>query len=155
MNSVESPIHQNQKQIAIETQMIDTIYTDRVDGLPARVLKSKGATRLMNKKLNPLSALFRSKKIAKLLGFPWLKLTVGIMFSGFKRSIQMARMAIGFDAFKIGTTEGDNIKGVLPLGQVTGLLHDTPTVKQIIDKIVNDAHEIHHQLELKKQLPKS
>lgn len=95
----------------------------------------------MNKKLNPLTSLLMSRKIAKLLGFPWLKLAIGILFMGFKKSMQMARMAIGFEAFKVGTIDGDNVKGVLPIGQVTGIIHDTPTVRQIMERIAKEAKE--------------
>ena len=72
-------------------------------------------------RLNPLSALMRSREISKLLGLPWFKLATGIVLSGYRRSVQMARMAIGFDAFKKGCTDGDVERGVLPLGQCTGL----------------------------------
>ncbi len=47
-------------------------------------------------------------------------------------------MANGFKAFKAGTIEGDNVSGVLPLGQVTGLINDTPSVKQVIERIVTE-----------------
>lgn len=146
MNTMESPVHESQKAISNELDVFSTVYTNRVDGLPARVIKSKGSSRLINKRLNPLSVLLMSRKIAKLLGFPWLKLAVGILFMGFKRSLQMARMAIGFDAFKAGTMDGDNVKGVLPMGQITGIIHDTPTVKDMIERIVKEAKQTYRSL---------
>ncbi|HPF07069.1 MAG TPA: nitronate monooxygenase [Spirochaetota bacterium] len=139
MNSVESPVHDKQKAVANETDVYKTIYTDRVDGMLARVMDTEGARKLVKKRLNPLSSLILSKKIAKMLGFPWLKLAVGIMFMGYKRSMQMARMAIGFDAFMAGTMEGDNKKGVLPIGQIAGIMHETLTVKEIIERTVKEA----------------
>jgi enoyl-[acyl-carrier protein] reductase II len=139
MNSVESPVHENQKKVTNETDVYSTLYTDKVDGMKARVMKTLGAKRLINKRLNPFSALIRSKKIAKMLGFPWLKLAVGIMFMGYKKSMQMVRMAIGFDAFQAGTMDGDNTKGVLPIGQIAGIITETLTVKQIIDKTMKEA----------------
>lgn len=139
MNSVESPVNEKQKEYSNKTDVYSTIYTDKVDGMKARVMKTEGAMRLINKRLNPLSALLNSRKIAKMLGFPWLKLAIGIVLMGPKKSIQMARMAIGFDAFKAGTMEGDNKKGVLPIGQVAGIMTQTLTVKQIIETIVKDA----------------
>lgn len=146
MNTKESPVHETQKAISNDLDVFSTVYTNRVDGLPARVIKSRGSKRLIEKRLNPLSALLMSRKIAKLLGFPWLKLAVGILFMGFKRSLQMARMAIGFDAFKAGTMDGDNEKGVLPMGQVTGIIHDTPTVKVMIERLVKEAKQAHREL---------
>jgi enoyl-[acyl-carrier protein] reductase II len=141
MNSVESPVHENQKKVTNETDVYSTIYTDKVDGMKARVMKTPGAIKLINKRLNPLSSLVRSKKIAKMLGFPWMKLAVGIMFMGYKKSMQMARMAIGFDAFQAGTMDGDNNKGVLPIGQIAGIITETLTVKQIIEKTMKEAVE--------------
>lgn len=139
MNSLESPVHESQKKLANDLSVYDTVYTDKVDGMLARVMRSKGATRLMKKKLNPLSALVRSRQISSMLGFPWLKLAIGITFSGVKNSIRMARMAIGFDAFKVGTMNGDNVKGVLPIGQVAGIMKETLPVKEIITRMVAEA----------------
>ena len=113
------------------------------------MMKAEGALRLMKKTLNPLVVLLNSRKIAKLLGFPWLKLALGIMFMGVQKSMQMARMAIGFEAFKAGTMEGDNKKGVLPLGQITGIIHDTPSVKDILPRIIKEAEEAYSRLSKK------
>ena len=63
----------------------------------------------------------------------------GIVLSGYRKSVQMARMAIGFEAFKNGCIEGDLDRGVLPLGQCTGLIEDTPSVAEVIDRIVEEA----------------
>lgn len=149
MNSVESPVHEAQKEVSNKTDIYSTVYTDKVDGLKARVMKSEGAIKLMNKRLNPFSALIRSRQIAKMLGFPWLKLAVGITLMGPKRAIQMARMAIGFDAFKAGTMDGDNKKGVLPIGQAAGIMTETLTVKQIINSLVKEAKAAQKVLDAK------
>ncbi len=146
MNTVESPVHEIQKKMSIEKSPYDTIYTDKFDGLPARMMTTPGSRKLMKKKLNPLSALIRSKQITTLLGLPWLKLAAYIMLSGPKNSIKMARMAIGFKAFEVGTMNGDNVKGILPLGQITGIIHDTPTVKQVIDRIIKEATAVEKRL---------
>ena len=139
MNTVESPCHENMKKLCIEKEIYDTVYTNKVDGLPARFMKSKSSRRIMKRWLNPITALLNSRKIAGMLGLPWMKLFVGIMFMGYKRAVMMARMAIGFDAFKVGTTEGDNQKGVLPLGQIGGIITDTPTVEEVMTRIAREA----------------
>jgi enoyl-[acyl-carrier protein] reductase II len=146
MNSKESPVHEDQKVATNNNDIDNTVYTNKVDGLFARVMKSKGSKKLMSKRLNPFSALIQSKKIAKLLGFPWLKLAIGITFMGFKKSMQMARMAIGFEAFQVGTSDGDNKKGVLPIGQAAGLIHETLTVQEIMDQIMKDAKKSYDEL---------
>lgn len=149
MNTVESPVHEVQKKLSIELSAFDTIYTDKFDGLPARMADTKGARRMMKRRLNPLSALFLSRKIANLLGLPWGKIFLGIMLAGPKTAIQMARMATGFKAFEVGTMDGDNINGILPLGQITGIIKDTPKVKDVIERIVKEAHEVAKSVEKK------
>lgn len=139
MNTVESPVHKIQKSLCSEKTVYDTVYTNKVDGLPARFMRTAGVKRLIKHRLNPFSALLRSRKIAKLLGYPWLKLALSILFAGYKTAIQMAQMAIGFEAFQVGTMNGDNDKGVLPLGQISGLVNDTPTVAEVVERIIADA----------------
>jgi len=139
MNTVESPCHEDMKQLCIEKDIYDTIYTDRVDGLPARFMDSRASRKIMKRRLNPVSALINSRRIAAMLGLAWFKLFIGILFMGFKKSVMMARMAIGFDAFKAGTIDGDNQQGVLPLGQIGGIIKDTPTVAEVMDRMVTEA----------------
>ena len=147
MNTLESPVHEGAKQASIEHQVADTVYTNRVDGLDARYVDAPGAQRLIRQRMNPLSALLRSREIAALLGLPWAKLAAGIVLSGYSKSVQMARMAIGFEAFKNGCTRGDLERGALPLGQCTGLIDDTPAVAEVIDRIVKEGETTRTRLE--------
>jgi len=142
MNTVESPVHQNAKRTAVERDILDTVYTDRVDGLHGRYVDAPGARRIIRRRLNPLSALIRSRAIAAMLGLPWAKLAAGIVASGPAQSMRMARMAIGFDAFRDGCTTGDVDRGVLPLGQCAGLMDDTPTVAEVMERIVREAEQV-------------
>lgn len=146
MNTAESPVHDGAKRTARERDVADTVYTNRVDGLPGRYVDAPGARRIMRRRLNPLSALIRSRAIAAMLGLPWARLAAGIIASGPGQSIRMARMAIGFDAFKDGCVTGDVDHGVLPLGQCAGLMADTPTVAEVIHRIVADAEQITSRL---------
>ncbi len=48
-------------------------------------------------------------------------------------------MANAFKAIQLATEEGDNEKGVLPVGQATGLIQDMPKVSEVIERIVGEA----------------
>ena len=139
MASVESPVHESQKALSQEKDIHDTVYTAKVDGLPARFVKAAGSMRMMRSHVNPVTALASSRKIARMMGLPWGKVFAGILAMGPKKSTQMARMAVAFEAFQAGTMEGDNDKGVLPLGQVTGLVTEVLPVAEIIRRIVEEA----------------
>jgi enoyl-[acyl-carrier protein] reductase II len=54
---------------------------------------------------------------------------------------QLAHMAMAFEHIQKATEQGDIERGVLPVGQVMGLLNDEPTVAQIMARMVQDAIE--------------
>jgi len=56
-------------------------------------------------------------------------------------------MANAFKIFQMATEDGDTEKGVLPVGQVTGLLHDEPTVAELVERIVREAREVGSRLD--------
>jgi len=141
MSTKESPVHERQKANSREKDIHDTLRTERVDGLPARFMRSAGTRRMMRKAINPATALVSSRRIAKLMGLSWSKVFAGLVVSGPAKATQMARMAIAFEAFEAGTMQGDNERGVLPLGQVTGLVDDSPSVEEIIERLVRGACE--------------
>jgi enoyl-[acyl-carrier protein] reductase II len=146
MTTKESPLHDNFKKLSIEKDVYDTLYSDRFDGLPCRIMKTDAAERAIQKGLDLPAAFINSKDIAKQMHLPYLKLFVGVMASGWKMTKQLAYMANGFKAIRIATENGDTKDGVLPVGQVTGLLHDEPTVSELIERIVADAKKVQQGL---------
>lgn len=146
MNTVESPVHENMKKLSIEKTVYDTVYSRRLDGLPCRAIKSKGADHLIKQRLYLIRALFNSRQAAKAFGFPWLKLTMAIVLSGYKKASQLARMANAFLAFQKGMENGDLEKGVFLMGQITGIIEDTPSVAQVMNKIITQAASIKNDI---------
>jgi enoyl-[acyl-carrier protein] reductase II len=138
MASAESPVPQLLKDKASDNTVDQTVYSPKIDGIPARMAATPGATRLVKRPLNPLAAAVKSRKIAAMMGFSWPKLAAGIVLSGPENAFRMARMAIGFEAFEKGMIDGDLERGVLPLGQVAGLIHDAPPVAEIIRRVVGE-----------------
>ncbi|HOW56382.1 MAG TPA: nitronate monooxygenase [Smithellaceae bacterium] len=139
MTTKESPLHETYKNLSIEKDVTDTIYSDRFDGLWCRILNTPAAQNAVKKGLNLPAAFFNSQEIARQLGLPYFKLFLGVLASGWKNARQLAFMANGFKAIRIATEEGDTKNGVLPVGQVTGLIHDVPTVAEVIEQIVTEA----------------
>jgi NAD(P)H-dependent flavin oxidoreductase YrpB (nitropropane dioxygenase family) len=68
------------------------------------------------------------------------------MASGWKNAKQLAFMANAFKSIRIATEDGDLTRGVLPVGQATGLLRDIPTVQEAIERTVREAEEIMKEL---------
>jgi enoyl-[acyl-carrier protein] reductase II len=139
MSTAESPVHVRAKQLAVETDSDGTVYSSRFDGQPCRVRRSPAAARAIRRGLSLGRAAVASREIAATMGVPHLKLALGVLASGWKNTKQLAHLATAFQAFRRATEEGDEARGVLPLGQSTGLVHDLPTVREAIERIVAEA----------------
>ncbi len=146
MNTVESPVNEKMKALSNTSSVYDTVVSDKVDGMPMRGADARGIDRVRRQNRNPYHALKNSREIARMTGFPWAKLAMGILLSGPKTSALMSKMANGFTAFKLGTQDGDLDKGVLPLGQITGLIDDTPSVAELMDRVMTEAVDVSRKL---------
>jgi enoyl-[acyl-carrier protein] reductase II len=149
MTTKESPLHQTYKELSIEKEVTDTLYSKRFDGLLCRVLKTDAAERAIKQGLNIPAAILNSKEISRQLRLRYLKVFFGVLASGWKNAIQMAYLANAFKMIRMATEDGDLKTGVLPVGQVTGLIHDEPTVKELIERMVAEARQIQQGLALK------
>jgi enoyl-[acyl-carrier protein] reductase II len=146
MTTKESPLHQNYKLLSIKMDTTDTLYSRRIDGLWCRVLKTDTAERAKRRGLNLPAAFINAQEIAKSLGLPFFKLFIGVLLSGWKTSKQFAYLANASKAFQLATEEGDLKKGILPVGQCTGLIHDEPSVKELFERIVQEAETIEKRM---------
>jgi enoyl-[acyl-carrier protein] reductase II len=146
MTTQESRLHENFKKLSIEKEVYDTLYSDRFDGLPCRVLKTGAAEKAIKRGLNLPRAFLNSRDIAKNLRIPYSKLFFGVLASGWKTTKDLAFMANAFKAIQLATEDGDNEKGVLPVGQATGLIRDMPKVSEVIERIVAEAEAVQKKM---------
>ncbi|HPQ60796.1 MAG TPA: nitronate monooxygenase [Syntrophales bacterium] len=147
MTTKESPLHGNYKRLSLEKDVTDTYYSKRFDGLYCRVMKTEGAKRALKKGFDVIGAFVNSRDIAAQMKLPYWKMFFGVLASGWKNAYQLAYMANAFKIFQMATEDGDTEKGVLPVGQVTGLLHDEPTVAELVERIVREAREVGSRLD--------
>lgn len=141
MNTKESPAHPNCKELCVDKGAEDTIYTTRFDGQPCRILRSRGSEKAVRKGLDLKRAACDGREIARMMEMPYVKLAMGVLASGWKSTLELAHLATAFKRFRVACTEGDVEKGVLPLGQVAGLIADTPPVADLIARIIREAEE--------------
>ncbi len=146
MTTKESPLHDHFKKLSIEKDVYDTLYSKRFDGIFCRVMKTDKAQKAMKKGLDLPAAFFNGQEIAKMLRMPFFKLMIGAMLSGWKTARQLAYFANAGKAFQLATEYGDLKRGLLPVGQVQGLIHDEPTVAELFERIVKEAKEAQAKL---------
>ncbi len=146
MTTKESPLHGTFKKLSMEMDVTDTLYSSRFDGIPCRVMKTEAARKAIARGLDLPAAFFTSRDIAKQINLPYFKLFLGVMASGWKNAKQLAFMANAFKAIRLATEDGDNEQGVLPVGQVQGLLKDEPTVAELFERVIAEAKQIKQDL---------
>jgi len=141
MTTKESPLHDNYKKLTQEKEVYDTLFSKRFDGILCRVMKTDAARKAIKTGLSWPAAFFNSQEIAKQVNVPYFKLFLGVLASGYGNAKQLAYMANAFKAIKEATEDGDTKTGVLPVGQVQGLIRDIPTVAELFERIVKEAKE--------------
>lgn len=152
MTTVESPLCDVYKKLSVEKDVYDTIYSKKFDGLWCRVMDTEAARKATKHGLGPvgmLKAIPNSYTIAKQIHVSYWKLFVGVLASGWDSAKQLAFMANAFKQIRIATENGDLNQGVLPVGQVQGILKDIPTVEEVITRTVKEAEEVINRLNAK------
>ena len=142
----ESPVHDAAKRAQIQASIEDTLYSDRFDGLWCRVLSTRSAKTAIRKGMNLPKAAVASFGIARDMKLSWPKLFVGTIRQGTDTMIKLAHMATAFEKIKVATEDGDLEKGVHLSGQVQGLIHDIPTVAELIDRTMEEARQAYARL---------
>jgi NAD(P)H-dependent flavin oxidoreductase YrpB (nitropropane dioxygenase family) len=140
----ESPVHHSIKEFYLMRSVTDTVVTRAVDGAPQRVLRTQtidrlertaAPARLARAGLNALR--FRrltGNSVRSLLREGW----------AMKRSQELtwAQMLMAPNApmlTRAALIEGRIESGVLPVGQVVGMIDDIPSVADLIDRLIEEA----------------
>lgn len=137
----ESPMHDNFKNKAVELDVTDTIRSDKFDGIPCRVMGTELAHKIHNARisLNPFQVFLDSFGIARELQIPYVKMFLDVIRKGPKETVDMMRMAQQLRAHTVTLTTGDLKTGMTGAGQSVGLVHDVPTVAEVMQRIVAEA----------------
>ena len=113
MATQEAPIHDNVKQALVAASELDTRLVMRPLRNTERVLKNAAVDRLLEKE----------KKLGPAIKFEDIMGEVGGVYPRIMK-------------------QGEMDAGAWSCGMVAGLIHDIPTVKELIDRIMREADEI-------------
>lgn len=139
----ESPLHNNIKQKIITLSAHDTIYGKNFDGIYARVMSTPLAEKSMKSPMNPIKVLIEAFSAAKLINLPLWKILPGLLLK-YDKIYPLASYGAATKKLIAATVDGDLINGVQFIGQSQGLIHDIPFVQELIDRIINEAYDAHH-----------
>ena len=144
--SRESTVPDAVKEYYLGRTVTDTVVTQRIDGVPHRVLRTDFVDEL--EATNALTALPRAVRNAfafkKLSGTSWrgmLREGRAMKQEGNLKWSQVVLAANTPMLLRAGLVEGRLDAGVLSSGQVVGAIDDLPTVGELIERIMNEASD--------------
>jgi enoyl-[acyl-carrier protein] reductase II len=137
--SRESPVHQRTKDLILEKEVTDTIYNSNFDSMPCRVMKTPTSQKRMAKKLTLWRAFWRALLAARESGRPMLGLVVEVLRNGLEQTLKLAYFGAATAEIRRAIQDGDHERGIQLIGQVQGLLHDVPSVAEIMQRTLREA----------------
>jgi NAD(P)H-dependent flavin oxidoreductase YrpB (nitropropane dioxygenase family) len=142
--TAESRVPEAIKQRYLAAAVTDTVVTTALDGAPQRVIRTDTVDRL--ERSSPVTRLPRAVQSAlafrKLTGTPLRDLVREGLAMRRNQGLTWSQMAMAANApmlIKAALVDGQPAVGVLPTGQVTGVIGELPTVAELIDRIETQA----------------
>ena len=143
----ESKVPAEIKQLYLATAVTGTVVTTALDGMPQRVVRTDLVDHL--ERSNPVARLARSTAAAlrfrKLTGTPLRSLVREGLAMRRSQDLTWSQMAMAANApmlIKAALVDGRPEVGVLPTGQVVGVVDELPTVAELVDRIVAEAEAV-------------
>ena len=142
----ESQVPDQVKQIYLDTKANGTVVTNAVDGHPQRVIrtflidqleKANSITRFPRAALNALSLM-------KVTGTSLPGLLEEGMAMKQNQELTWAQLAMAANApmlTKASMVDGRVEAGIMPTGQIAGVIDEIPTVAELLQRIVAEAEE--------------
>ena len=143
----ESPVPAATVGRYLEATLQDVLVTDRIDGLPQRVVRNELVDRL--ERSGPVSllvgALRSGLEYRKASGASVAQLLRSALALRRSEKLTRAQTLMAANApmlAKRAMTDGDPVHGYLPSGTVTGLIDDRPSCAELVGRIMEEAERV-------------
>ena len=140
----ESTVPDQVKARYLEAAVTDTVVTRAVDGMPQRVIRTPLVDRLERSRgpaslLRSVGSALRLRRLTETGVVDLVREGLAMRRSGDLTLAQMAMAANAPMLTRASMVEGRLETGILPTGQVTGLIESLPTVAELVESIVAGA----------------
>jgi enoyl-[acyl-carrier protein] reductase II len=138
--TLESPLASTMKDAITKSSESDTLYGSNFDGIPARVLKTPAAEQVMKRRPFLGTIVYRAFLAARQLQMPLWKVLPGLV-TQYEKIFIVAQFGAATEKIMAATVDGNIEKGVQFVGQSAGMIHDVPTVAEMMQRIVRESRE--------------
>jgi NAD(P)H-dependent flavin oxidoreductase YrpB (nitropropane dioxygenase family) len=142
----ESPVPAQTKQRYLQASTQDIVVSDRLDGVPQRMIRNRLVQRLegAGRVRVALTALASALKLKKLTGVTWSELLGSareMHRSGHTTWAKALMAATAPVLIRQAVEEGRPDEGIMATGLIAGRLDDLPGCEELIQRIVRDAYD--------------
>ena len=132
------------KQEYLSRHLQDTVVSLKVDGMPHRVLNTELVQRLEHSGSwrGFAAAVSNATKFKKMTGMKWSTLVRDGLAMRKTKDLSWSQVIMAANTpmlLRAGLVEGNTQAGVLAAGQVTGIIDDLPSCKELVERIVDEA----------------
>jgi len=142
----ESQVPNHVKEIYLKTKANGTVVTKAVDGYPQRVIRTALIEQL--EKANPLirfpKAAFNALSLMRVTGTSLPELIEEGLAMKQSQELTWSQLAMAANApmlTKASMVDGKVEAGILPTGQVAGVIDEIPTVAELLQRIMAEAEQ--------------
>ena len=140
----ESRVPDSIKADYTKASVFDTVVTTALDGAPQRVIRTELIDTLEKSSIftRMPRAAFKAVEFAKLTGTGVKQMVSEGLAMRKSQDLTWSQLAMAANApmlIKAALVDGDASVGVLPTGQVVGVIDELPSVAGVIDTIIADA----------------
>jgi NAD(P)H-dependent flavin oxidoreductase YrpB (nitropropane dioxygenase family) len=148
----ESRVPGNVKERYVDASVFDTVVTTSIDGAPQRVIRTDVVDRIeRSSRLTRFPrALAAALRFRKGTGTSYRDLVREGLAMKRNQDLTWSQVALAANApmlIKASMVDGKPEVGVLPTGQVTGVIGELPTVAELLDRIMTEAESVLKRLE--------
>jgi len=142
----ESHVPEDVKRIYLATRTDGTVVTRAVDGYPQRVIRTSLIDKLERATFLTRfpRALFNALALMRVTGTPFLALLREGLQMRRNQGLTWSQLAMAANApmlTKASMVDGKLEAGVLPTGQVTGIIDEIPSVADLISRVIGEAEQ--------------
>ncbi len=142
--TAESRVPESIKGCYTDATVFDTVVTTALDGAPQRVVRTELIDTLERSSIVTRlpKAAMRALEFRKQTGTSLRDLVKEGLAMRKQQDLSWAQLAMAANApmlIKAALVDGDPSVGVLPTGQVTGVIDELPTVADLVDRIISEA----------------
>jgi NAD(P)H-dependent flavin oxidoreductase YrpB (nitropropane dioxygenase family) len=148
----ESRVPDNVKARYVAASVFDTVVTTAIDGAPQRVIRTDVVDRIeqSSRATRFPRALAAALRFRAETGTSYRDLLREGLAMKRNQDLTWSQVALAANApmlIKASMVDGKPEVGVLPTGQVTGVIGELPTVAELLDRIMTEAESVLKKLE--------